>query len=200
MGLFYSGSQVNYYCNNYYGCNYLYHCIEPVVYYHSKYGKGDIPILYSNFYCQGWEKALSDCSRSNYLSFSCSTVAGLLCPDGMPGQENGQGYCWYNCTNDFYVDCTDGEMRLIGGESSNEGTIELCHNSLWGLISDAGWDEADAKVVCRQLNLPFNGKVNITKIMCELLLFYLNNLALCTLCKLHVSVLVCWFYIVIKTN
>ena len=55
------------------------------------------------------------------------------------------------------TDCVEGEVRLVGGDADSEGTIEVCTNSVWGLITDAGWDENDAHVVCRQLNLPVNG-------------------------------------------
>ena len=51
----------------------------------------------------------------------------------------------------------EGEVRLVGGETDSEGTIEVCLNSVWGLITDAGWDQNDAHVVCRQLNLPIDG-------------------------------------------
>ena len=51
----------------------------------------------------------------------------------------------------------EGEVRLVGGKTDSEGTIEVCLNSVWGLITDAGWDQNDAHVVCRQLNLPIDG-------------------------------------------
>ena len=59
--------------------------------------------------------------------------------------------------NYVLLGCTEGEVRLVGGTSDNEGTVEICHNKLWGLITDAGWDNKDAKVICRQLNLPVRG-------------------------------------------
>ncbi len=66
-------------------------------------------------------------------------------------------------TEIFYVfiDCVNGSVRLVGGSASNEGTIEICGNSLWGLISDAGWDQNDARVVCKQLDLPYDGMYGI---------------------------------------
>ena len=61
-----------------------------------------------------------------------------------------------------FLGCTEGQVRLVGGSSSNEGTIEICHNKLWGLITDAGWDNEDAVVICRQLNLPIESKNSLT--------------------------------------
>ena len=48
-------------------------------------------------------------------------------------------------------DCTDGDIRLVGGGSENEGHVEVCSGMLWGSICDDGWDSREASVVCRQL-------------------------------------------------
>ena len=36
------------------------------------------------------------------------------------------------------IECTNGDVRLVGGEYENEGTVEVCYNNLWGQISDNG--------------------------------------------------------------
>ena len=64
------------------------------------------------------------------------------------------------------TDCVEGEVRLVGGETDSEGTIEVCLNSVWGLITDAGWDQNDAHVVCRQLNLPIDGILCVCVSVC----------------------------------
>ena len=48
-------------------------------------------------------------------------------------------------------------MRLIGGSSGNEGTVEVCHNKTWGMVSGLGWGEEDARVTCRQLKFLVDG-------------------------------------------
>ena len=58
-----------------------------------------------------------------------------------------------------HLDCDEGLLRLVGGRTNSEGTVEICHDGLWGLVTDAGWDTLDAMVVCRQLQLPTQGKM-----------------------------------------
>lgn len=47
--------------------------------------------------------------------------------------------------------CSDGDIRLVGGDSSNEGRVEVCVNQAWGTVCDHNWNSEDANVVCGQL-------------------------------------------------
>ena len=49
--------------------------------------------------------------------------------------------------------CSHGEVRLINGSVPNEGRVEVCVNSNWGIFceDDSLWDTEEAMVVCRQL-------------------------------------------------
>lgn len=47
--------------------------------------------------------------------------------------------------------CTDGDVKLTGGASANEGTVLVCKNSVWGLVAQLSWDNNDANVLCKQL-------------------------------------------------
>jgi len=45
----------------------------------------------------------------------------------------------------------EGDLRLVGGRSKNEGTVLIYHWSRWGAICDDYWDIRDANVVCSEL-------------------------------------------------
>ena len=55
-----------------------------------------------------------------------------------------------------HSNCTDGDVRLVGGTTEGEGMIEACHNNVWGtlcydysLVNDTA--EVAKNIVCRQL-------------------------------------------------
>ena len=53
--------------------------------------------------------------------------------------------------------CSNGEVRLIGGPSIYNGTVELCLEGVWGSICHGGWDVNEANIVCKQLGFSSAG-------------------------------------------
>ena len=53
--------------------------------------------------------------------------------------------------------CTGPLVILEGGNSYNEGRVEIYYNYQWGTVCDDGWDDTDAGVVCRQLGFGSSG-------------------------------------------
>lgn len=47
--------------------------------------------------------------------------------------------------------CTEGDVRLEGGEVPAEGRVEVCHLEWWQTICNMGWGVEESAVVCQQL-------------------------------------------------
>ena len=46
------------------------------------------------------------------------------------------------------------QFRLVGGQNSSMGRVEVLFAGVWGTICENSWSVSDAKVLCRQLGLP----------------------------------------------
>jgi hypothetical protein len=47
--------------------------------------------------------------------------------------------------------CSDGDVRLVGGVTSNQGRVEVCINNAWGTVCHNSWGYREGNVVCGQL-------------------------------------------------
>ena len=76
---------------------------------------------------------------------------------------------------------TIGEIRLTGGTSAGQGTVEICGtNGVWGSVCDDSWGTSDAQVVCRQLGYATSGihvLVMIFQNLLNLLFIYIGATA-----------------------
>ena len=55
--------------------------------------------------------------------------------------------------------CNDGDLKLVGGTSENEGRLEVCLNRRWGTIDGEGWTDTETEAACNQLGYSTSGIV-----------------------------------------
>ncbi|XP_078059633.1 scavenger receptor cysteine-rich type 1 protein M130-like [Mustelus asterias] len=92
------------------------------------FGEGNGPIWQDIYKCQGTESILWDC----------------------PTEQRNQ----HNCTHrhDVSVICSGQKgPRLVGGNGTCSGRVEILLGDTWGTVCDTYWDLQDAAVVCNQL-------------------------------------------------
>lgn len=60
-------------------------------------------------------------------------------------------------SNNVYIGCIDGLIRLQDGKNNSEGRVEICVKGAWNTVCDEGWDEYAAKVICREIGFDYAG-------------------------------------------
>ena len=60
------------------------------------------------------------------------------------------------CNANLSSVCSDGVVRLVGGNSNNEGRLEVCTNRRWGTVCSNDQEEI-AEAACSRLGLPVLG-------------------------------------------
>lgn len=53
--------------------------------------------------------------------------------------------------------CTNGDVRLVDGTDLTNGRLEVCIGGLWGTVCDEDFESDDARIVCKQLGLSYEG-------------------------------------------
>ncbi|XP_068587757.1 scavenger receptor cysteine-rich type 1 protein M130-like isoform X4 [Cebidichthys violaceus] len=102
-------------------------CGAPSVLQGALYGEVEAPMWTKEFQCGGNESALLDCRSSGSDRNTCS-----------PGKAVG-------------LTCSE-PVRLVGGDSRCDGTLEMKHQGDWRPVRHYDWTLKTAAVVCRDLD------------------------------------------------
>uniref|UniRef100_A0A1X7U210 SRCR domain-containing protein n=1 Tax=Amphimedon queenslandica TaxID=400682 RepID=A0A1X7U210_AMPQE len=102
----------------------------------SFYSEYRLPHIIFNMSCNGDEESIFNCSYSNEVptGSNCHPTedASVICQDIKVTHSN----------------CIDYDVKLVGGETGNEGKVLMCLNGVWGTLCDNGFNTNDAGVVC----------------------------------------------------
>ncbi|XP_013380450.1 galectin-3-binding protein B-like [Lingula anatina] len=85
--------------------------------------------------------------RNATFTYSCS------CPSRYTGK---------NCESAFV---SSHPYRLIGININDKygGRVEVYHNGDWGTVCDDSWDNTDARIFCKSLNLPYSNALAVER-------------------------------------
>ncbi|XP_053168860.1 neurotrypsin-like isoform X1 [Hemicordylus capensis] len=113
-----------------------------------EFASGQGFILLDDVACTGIELSLFDCPHSSWGQHDCSH------------EEDVGVHCSLD-SNTVPDDASGLPVRLVDGESTKEGRVEVFLNGQWGSVCDDGWTDRDAAVVCRQLGYSGAAKAKI---------------------------------------
>ena len=126
------------------------HPLDSVSVHNSYYGRPNKTVHYSHVTCRGAEDNLTQCAKATLSltigkrTYKTAAVAGVSCR-GPPTKPP----CITPPPLPTTLRCTNGQIRLMGGESPAEGRLEYCYKGQWSPFCTLRAQEAT--VACKEL-------------------------------------------------
>lgn len=100
----------------------------------------------------GYRSRQGKCYNCPSTCSSCDQNGCVSCNDS---SYLSNGLCINNCEKNsmFMKNSSSPLVRLVAGQSSLEGVVEVYHDGSWGTICSDGWNNKAAKVLCKELKL-----------------------------------------------
>lgn len=146
-------------------------------------GVGNGSIWMTNIRCSSTETDITDCEFTSDTS-RCdhNDDIALTCQVG----SKNQACFWNTLLWPFVVVCEHGEIRLVDGETPNEGRVELCDSGLWGTVCDDLWSIGDAQVLCRELG--YNSSCENSTHICLCCILLWNSYTIHLSCECNIII------------
>ncbi|XP_038144238.1 scavenger receptor cysteine-rich domain-containing group B protein [Cyprinodon tularosa] len=118
----------------------------------SQFGQGAGLIALDNVDCQGSETDLSQCHSLGWGVHNCYHYedVGITCREPIALGE--RGFPQPITTPMVNSGLRDGALRLVNGQNSCQGRVEIYYQGNWGTVCDDDWSLRNAMVVCQQLS------------------------------------------------
>lgn len=75
---------------------------------------------------------------------------------------------------DFSYGCEDGDVHLLNDYKNSSGQVQFCHEGNWRNVCYDDLSEVEARVICRELDLPTDG-TQYTCPACQLIRLFLST-------------------------
>ena len=125
----------------------------------SFYSESVLPHTLFNMSCSGDESTLFDCRYSTDVPDGSNCYsnedAAVICQGW-----NLHEYVYSTCIVDSIdinvtpSNCTDYDVRLVDGDTTNEGKVLMCINGVWGTLCHSSLNTIDAAVICATAGYP----------------------------------------------